>query len=146
MRKRASPHNCAKKPNFKPRRGCALATVSTDFSQSIVLLSVAINRCALFVAIVSLPDRVGYALLVTGIVLCISAFVFGAGTQLACPGIQSPVYEIIGIYPAGFEVTRIDLASLELHWYDGCNARSSSLIKIALGIGSIIAGTTVIRR
>lgn len=94
----------------------------------------------------SLPNRVGYTLLVAGLVLCISAFVFAGGYQRACPEIQSLVYETVRIYPAEFEVTRIDLASFELHWYDGCNGRSSSLVQIALGVGSLITGAAVIRQ
>lgn len=105
-----------------------------------------INRLSAFIADVSVPDRFAYALVVAGFVLCTSAFVFAGGYQRACPGIESLLYETIGIYPGGFELTGIDLGSFELRWYDGCNGRFSSLVQITLGIGSLVAGATAIRR
>lgn len=90
--------------------------------------------------------RIGYFLVALGVVLSFSPFVFAGGTQRACPGIESVVYDTVRIFPAGFAFTGIDWASLELHWYDGCNWRDSSLIPLLLGIGSFVVGFTVIRR
>lgn len=94
----------------------------------------------------SSSTRRGYAFLAVGLVLCLSVVMFGGSTQRACPGIQSPVYEMVGVHPAGFDLMGIDLASLELSWYDGCNRRSNSLIPLILGIGSLVAGVATVRR
>lgn len=88
--------------------------------------------------------RVGYALLALGVILSIFPFVFAGGTQRACPGIESVVYDTIGIHPAGFAVTGVDWSSFEVQWYDGCNWRSGPLIPLVLGIGSFLAGLIAI--
>lgn len=89
--------------------------------------------------------RVGYVLLVLGVVLSIVPFVTGGGTAAACD-INSVVYDMIGIYPAEYAVTGVDLSSLELFWSDGCNSRTSSLVPLFLGIGSLLMSLTVTKR
>ena len=95
------------------------------------------------------PSRsryVGYALLGLGVVLCLVPFVMGGSTMRACPGIHSAVYDTIGIYPAGYEVTGVDLERLGLYWYDGCNSRSSSLVPLLIGVTSLGSGLAIVRR
>lgn len=93
-----------------------------------------------------LPRWAGYALLAVGIVLSLLPFVFGGGTLVACPGIDSVIYDFVGIYPAGYEVRGVDLSSLRLFWSDGCNSRTSSLVPLFLGVGVFLAGFVVARQ
>lgn len=93
-----------------------------------------------------LPRRAGYVLLAVGIVLSLLPFVFGGGTTLACPGIDSVIYDVVGIYPAGYEVRGVDLLSFRLFWSDGCNSRTSSLVPLFLGIGVFLVGFVVARQ
>ena len=89
--------------------------------------------------------RAGYALLVLGVVLGIAPFVLGGGTALACD-IDSVIYNTIGIYPAEYAVTGVDLSSLELFWSDGCNSRTSSLVPFFVGVGSLLMGLAITKR
>lgn len=87
---------------------------------------------------------VGYALLLAGIVLGLLPFLTGSSTIAGCPEIHSTAYEILGIHPAGFEVRAIDPRQLRLAWYDGCNARRSSLVPHVVGTESLLSGMIVI--
>jgi len=95
---------------------------------------------------VNVPDRAEYALAVVGVVLCGLAARIGGSTQRACPGIDSAVYEAVGVDPWGIRLLGVDLPSLALSWYDGCNWRTNSLVPLALGCLCLLAAVAVRRR
>lgn len=93
----------------------------------------------------ALHRRAGYVLLVIGILLFSLTFAFSGSTDRACPNIDSVVYDTVGVYPAEFGVTGVDLSNLEVGWYDGCNWRSGSLLFPILGFVAVIAGLVISR-
>jgi hypothetical protein len=93
----------------------------------------------------ALPRRAGYVLLVIGILIFSLTVVVSGSTDRACPGIDSVVYDTVGVYPAEFSVTGTDLSNLEVRWYDGCNWRSAPLLFPILGIVAFIVGLGIAR-
>jgi hypothetical protein len=94
----------------------------------------------------ALSHRAGYGLIVLGTILCSFTFVVSGGTERACPEIDSVVYDTIGIYPAEFRVTGVNLSRFKLEWYDGCNWRDGPLLFLILGFVSVITGLIVSRK
>lgn len=92
------------------------------------------------------PRRAGYIFLALGIVLCSLTFAFSGGTERACPEIDSFAYDTFGIYLSEFRITEVDISSLELGWYDGCNWRWGPLLFLILGMVSAIAGLVIARK
>jgi hypothetical protein len=91
-----------------------------------------------------LNRRAGFVLLVLGIVLFSLTFAFSGSTDRACPEIDSVVYDTVGVHPADFGVTAVDLSDLEVGWYDGCNWHSGPLLFPVLGFVTSIAGLAIL--
>lgn len=94
----------------------------------------------------NVPDRAEYALAAVGVVCCGLTARVGGSTQRACPGIDSTVYEAVGVDPWGVRLLGVELPSLALSWYDGCNWRTNSLLPLALGCCCLLAAVLVRRR
>ena len=83
--------------------------------------------------------NLGTLLLVVGVVAVVTGpLLAGGGTLRAC-GIESPVYDAIGIYPAEARIVGVDGTTLA--WYDGCNWRFNPLGPSAAGAALAVAGT-----
>ncbi|WP_152436561.1 hypothetical protein [Halosimplex carlsbadense] len=94
----------------------------------------------------NVPDRAEYALVVVGVVCCGLTARVGGSTQRACPGIDSAVYEAVGVDPWGVRVLGVELPSLALSWYDGCNWRTNSLVPLALGLCCLVTAAALRRK
>jgi len=92
----------------------------------------------------ALLRRIGYALLIVGVVLSAFPFVFAGSTERQCPEIDSIVYDTVGIHPTGFAITGVDLSRFELLWYDGCNWHNGPLAPLLLGVAGFAAGLVVV--
>lgn len=88
-------------------------------------------------------SRLGLLLVVAGIVVGLLSFGFGGATDRACPGIESVVYETVGVAPGGAAITDVDLAAMTLEWYDGCNWRTLPLAPLSAGSLVSVAGVVV---
>jgi hypothetical protein len=83
-----------------------------------------------------------------GAVLTVLPFITGGGTAAACEfpdGLYASVYDLIGIYPPGYEF-QIVWSEMRVSWYDGCNGHSSSLWWSVIGIALLIIISTMLFR
>lgn len=90
--------------------------------------------------------RAGYALLTVGaaaILLALLSGFWGASTARACPGVDGAVYDAVGVHPAGVAVEGLDLSTLSLEWYDGCNQRSTPLVPPLAGVLLLVQGAVL---
>jgi hypothetical protein len=87
--------------------------------------------------------QAGYVLIVLGLLLFSLTFAFSGGTARACPEIDSVVYDTVGVHPAEFGVTGVDLSDFEVGWYDGCNWHRGPLLFPILGVVTSIAGLAI---
>ncbi|QPV64018.1 hypothetical protein I7X12_05150 [Halosimplex litoreum] len=94
----------------------------------------------------NVSDRTEYALAVVGVALCALTARVGGSTQRACPGVDGAVYEAVGVDPRGVRLLGVELPSLALSWYDGCNWRTNSLVPLALGCLCLLAAVVIRRR
>ena len=78
-----------------------------------------------------------------GFVLTVSPLWLGSTTAAACTfpgGIHGTLYELVGIYPPGFELG-IGWHDLRIYWNDGCNGHNSPLLPPLLGLALLaVAG------
>ena len=83
-----------------------------------------------------------------GLVLTVSPLRLGSTTLVACEfpgGIHGTLYELVGIYPPGFEL-EIGWHDLRIYWNDGCNAHNSPLLPSLLGLAPLaVAGAAAYR-
>jgi hypothetical protein len=90
-------------------------------------------------------SRFGYLLVALGVAIGLLSISFGGATERACPGIESIVYEMFRVHPAGVKITDIEFATGTIEWYDGCNWREQSLVPLGLGLVVSLAGVVAIR-
>lgn len=88
-------------------------------------------------------SQFGLLLVAVGIVVGLLSFGFGGATDRGCPGIESVVYDTVGVAPGGAAITDVDLAAMTLEWYDGCNWRTLPLAPLVAGSLVSIAGVVV---
>ena len=83
-----------------------------------------------------------------GLVLTVSPLWLGSTTAAACTfpgGIHGTLYELVGIYPPGFEL-EISWHELRICWNDGCNGHNSPLLPSLLGLALLaVAGAATYR-
>lgn len=91
------------------------------------------------------PSHVGYLTIAVGIMIGLLSFRFGGGTQRACPGIDSFVYDLISVQPSRMGITNIEFATATIEWYDGCNWHTQSLVPVVLGLFVSLAGVGTVR-
>ncbi|WP_436931024.1 hypothetical protein [Halosimplex halobium] len=94
----------------------------------------------------NVPDRTEHALAAVGIALCALTARVGSSTRRLCPGIDSAVYDAVGVDPWGARLLGVEVTSLTLSWYDGCNWRTNSLAPLVLGCCCLLAAALVYRR
>ena len=82
--------------------------------------------------------RLGLVLVFVGVVLCLLPFVTGSATLGQC--LETGLfYDLFGIDPMQYRAT-VDLQTLDMYWFDGCNGHRSSLVPAIVGVVSIAAG------
>ncbi|SIR92683.1 hypothetical protein SAMN05421858_4597 [Haladaptatus litoreus] len=92
----------------------------------------------------SLPSRrIGFILVPLGVVLLPLTIFTGSGTLGACPE-SAP--DFLGIDFSQARILDLQVATMSLSWYDGCNWRSSWLVPSVLGFVLIAIGLVLIGR
>lgn len=86
-------------------------------------------------------QRFGALLVGVGLLLCLLPFVSGSGTLGQC--LETGLfYELFGIKPSQFRAS-VDLRTLEIRWFDGCNGRRSSLVPTLVGAVVLVVGVGI---
>ena len=86
-------------------------------------------------------QQIGALLVGVGLLLCLFPLVVGSGTLAQCLE-MGLFYELFGIDPLQFRAS-VDLRTLEIRWFDGCNAHRSSLVPTLVGAAVLAIGVGI---